>query len=231
MIKRLLIIITSICLICSLQTSAWSQISFHQLPRHRSTIGFAFTQSNWELYDVEGSIRSFASSIDYGYMPNVKISVLPGVRFISSKRNVDVPPSPTASVEIMSQSKLRGSNLHYFFTGGLGSDYTQTTGRVYGGIRDTFHTIVVSLNGGVGLFHRLDTKEDLIFVPFFSVNYVNHWINLSTDNRIYDDSTNQSVTGHVGMEIEISKNVSILGVWNFSFMESGGTFTIGINFH
>ena len=226
MSKRLLVILVSIFLFCFLQTSGWSQISFHQLPRYRSTIGFAFTQSKWELYDVEGSIRSFSSSIDYGYMPNVKISFLPGVRFISSKTNVDVPPSPTANVAFMSQSRLPGSNLHYYFTGGIGSSYTHTTGRVYGGVNDTYHTL-----GGIGIFHRLDTKEDLVFIPFFSVNYVNHWVNLSTDNRIYDDSTDQLVSGHAGMEMEISENVSILGAWNFSFMESGGTITIGVNFY
>ncbi len=152
MFKRILFVVLSIFLLCFLQTAGWCQISFHKLPRHRSTIGFAFTQSNWELYDVEGSVRSFSSSIDYGYMQNVKVSVIPGIRFISSKANIDVPPSPSASIRIMSLSKLHGSDLHYYFTGAIGSRYTQTTGRVYGGIRDTFHTAVVSLNGGLGCF-------------------------------------------------------------------------------
>lgn len=229
--KKVIYLLFIILFVSFIPKIGWSQTSFYKLPKYHSSFGISFTQSEWEFYDIKGNIRSFVSSIDYGYMPDVKISVIPAISFTSTNANIDVPPSPYVGIGIMSATKLPSSNLHYYFSGVLGAGYAQASGRVYGGIRDTFHAVVVSLGGGLGIFHRVDTNSDLSFMPFFGVNYSNLWNNLSTTSQTYDDSTVQKVTGHAGIEVEMSSDISISGTWNFSFMEAGGTFTFGLNFH
>lgn len=220
-----------------LPITGWTQLGYYDLPRYQTLFGVSLTQSEYGLYNINkghirsGRIRSFISSIDYGYTSDVKISFSPGISFISTDADIDIPPSPYLGVGIMNIIKFPHTNLHYFIKGSSGVTYAQATGQIHSNRNETYHSIGVSVSGSIGVFHRMNTESDMNFTPFFVVNYSNIWINRSTIREIYSDSTEQVATGNAGLEMQMTDRISLLGQWNFSFMESDGTFTIAIIFH
>lgn len=217
-----------------LVNTAYSQTSFKRLNRFQSSIGISYSQINSE--DIFQSINenyrfntnSFQLNFDYGYAQDVKISVIPGISFTTlSRDDLDIPPSPSALLQIMRIGDLSDTKLRYFLLGEVGSSYAQAILKFH---RDV-HAVTVRLIGGGGIYHHFQTDSELSFVPFFGVYYGNLWQNLSTTQSRLDDLSTAAWIGNTGVELIFSPNLSIIGKWYFSFENSKTLFHIGVNFH
>ena len=220
-------------LLILLPMTASSQMSLYPLPRHRAAFGVAFDyQRNDNLFknicgDLEFNIRTFRTNIDYGFNRDIKISIIPGIRF-TDVNLADVPLSPTAEIRLTNMGPLGTTTLDYFLIGSFGADYAQ----LHGACVDVLHLIDIELVGGIGLSHTLRTQTELVIIPFFLASYSNIWRNISTQRQILIDNTSGLFTGQAGAEISLTDSISIIGTWNFSFENPENTyFQIGLNFH
>ncbi len=220
-------------LLILLPMTAESQMSLYPLPQRRAAFGVAFDyQRNDNLFknicgDLEFNIRTFQTNIDYGFNQDIKISMIPGIRF-TDVNLADVPLSPTAEIRLTNMGPLGTTTLDYFLIGSIGADYAQ----LHGACVDVLHLIDIELVGGIGLSHTLRTQSELVIIPFFGAFYSNIWRNISTQRQILIDSTSGLFTGQAGAEIELTKSISIIGTWNFSFENPENSyFQIGLNFH
>lgn len=213
--------------------TAESQMSLYPFPQRRAAFGVAFDyQRDDNLFknicgDLEFNIRTFQTHIDYGLNRDIKISLIPGVRF-TDVNLADVPPSPTAEIRLTNMGPLGTTTLDYFLIGSFGADYAQ----LHNACVDVLHLIEMELIGGIGLSHTLRTQSELVIIPFFGAFYSNIWRNISTQQHILIDSTSGLFTGQAGAEIELTASISIIGTWNFSFeTPEKSYFQIGLNFH
>lgn len=214
-----------------LPMTASAQMSLYHLPRYKTAFGVAFDyQHNDNLFrnicgDLSFDIRTFRTSIDYGFNNDIKISVIPGISF-TNVRLADVPPSPIAEIRLTNTGRLGTTNLDYFLLGSFGSDYSQLIGPC-----DTLHLINMELIGGIGISHTIRTESELVITPFFGGFFSNTWKNISTARQILIDRTSGLFTGQTGAEVALTESVSLIGIWHFSFESSDTHFQIGLNFH
>lgn len=219
-----------------LSIPALAQTGIRALPAGKSAIGLGFQyydpppqiQRNRGNYQHRFRARNIRGSLDYHFSRELKVSFIPGVAFlnIASRDSIEVPPSPSAELRLTSTGPLGTmSNLDYFAKGGFRTHYTQ----VYSGGK-ALHYVNMTLAGGVGVIHRLNTVTEWQFNPFFGVFYSNIWRNTSTTRDIIVDDTYSLFTGEAGVEIETSPTTNIIGSVEFSFETSEIVYNIGINF-
>ncbi len=213
--------------------TASSQMSLNPLPQRRAAFGVAFDyQRNDNLFknicgDLGFNIRTFQTHIDYAFNRDIKISVIPGIRF-TDVNLADVPPSPTAEIRLTNMGPLGTTTLDYFLIGSFGADYAQ----LHNACVDVLHLIEMELIGGIGLSHTLRTQSELVIIPFFGAFYSNIWRNISTQQQILIDNTSGLFTGQAGAEFALTESINIIGTWNFSFQGPENVyFQIGLNFH
>lgn len=221
-------------LICCLPVSA--QTGILSMPAGESAIGLGFQyyappsqiaerSSNYRREFRASHIRG---SLDYQFNPTLKISFLPGIAFLNmpNQRTVDVPPSPSAELQLAATGPLFAEKtIDYFFRGAFQSHYSQ----IYKSGEAT-HYINMTVTGGIGVIGKLWTTTEWGFHPFFGVFYSNRWRNTSTTRRIIVDDTYNLFTGEAGVEIQASSTTHIIGSVEFSFQSSEIIYNIGISF-
>ena len=89
----------------------------------------------------------------------------------------------------------------------------------------------MSLRGGVGLLHILETGYAWSLKPFFGMFYTQAWNNVSTTERVHMNTTQNFFTGEAGAEVELSPTMSAIGSVEFSFQSSELLYRFGLNFH
>jgi len=70
----------------------------------------------------------------------------------------------------------------------------------------------------------------MALIPFFGIYAANQWINVSTTRNTLLDATDTGFNGQGGIEVAFSQQMSIIGLWNFSFSNPLSTFQISLNF-
>ena len=216
--------------------SASAQTGIRALPAGKSAIGLGLQyydpppqiQQSRGNYQYRFRARNIRASLDYHFSRELKVSFISGIAFlnIASRDSVEVPPSPSAELRLTSSGPLGSMrSLDYFAKGGFRTHYTQ----VHSGGR-ALHYVNMTLTGGLGVIHRLNTVTAWKFNPFFGVFYSNIWRNASTTREILVDDTHSLFTGEAGIEIETSPTTNIIGSVEFSFETSEIIYNVGISF-
>ena len=217
-------------------TSASAQTGIRALPTGKSAIGLGFQyydpppqiQRNRGNYQHQFRARNIRGSLDYHFSRELKVSLIPGIAFLdlASGDSVEVPPSPSAELRLISTGPLGSMRtLDYFAKGGFRTHYTRDHSS-----QRALHHVTMILTGGLGIIHRLNTVTEWKFNPFFGVFYSNIWRNTSTTREILVDDTYSLFTGEAGIEIETSSTTNIIGSVEFSFETSEVIYNIGISF-
>ena len=89
----------------------------------------------------------------------------------------------------------------------------------------------MTLRGGAGLLHTLETGYGWSLKPFFGMFYTQAWNNVSTTQRVHVNTIQNFFTGEAGVEIELSPTMSAIGSVEFSFESSELLYRFGLNFH
>ena len=145
-----------------------------------------------------------------------------GLNFTNGDGSVEFMPSPTGEFRYTRVNSLPVMNLDYFWRVGCqGSSYSLT----YETASGISHSGGLGFTGGAGLSLRVEKGERWAFTPFLGVFYSNWW---NFSRRL-----DHVPTAEVGIEIDVSSKLSLVGMYTYSFdpARTVNAFQIGVSFH
>ena len=206
--------------------AAYSQMSFKKLPIGKTGYGFVFSPQT--------DVTTIGARIDYGINNDSKISLGGGIGFTNDEElesyGGDIPPSPAVGLSVLHIQSLGQSGLEYFMQGGFAGAFARVVDDSTN--KTLVRTRTFALSGAGGILKRLKTQSDLVIIPYFGLSYTNAWA--TVESLLYDfeeTDSDGSFGGAVGLEIEMSPKMSVIGSFAFSFQSSNTVFSIGLNFH
>ena len=175
-------------------------------------------------------------SIGYGISDRTKVALTGGVGFadedLYDSSSVHLPPALGSGVEVIHIRPLGQTGLDYFFSGGVHTTFSRTldasTNKILASARS------VGFSGGGGLLKRLESDFGWNLNAFCSIGFSEAGTNLDTKDgsvEVRGEPTFFSFAGGVGLEIEISPMISIIGGFQISLKDFYRGFSIGLNFH
>ena len=228
--KRMLIIPFFLLVIFSIPVSA--QTGFYRSPAGKVGIGIGY-QRYRPPKRTEAPFRFHAQTLlgnlDYAFNNDLKISFLPGISFFEANTQIpyEIAPSPSVDIRLLSVNDMNMTGLRFFILGGFRTQYTNI-------VRSwdlPLHSVNMTLRGGAGLLHILQTDYAWSLKPFFGMFYTQAWNNVSTTQKVHVNTTQNFFTGEAGLEIELSPTMSAIGSVEFSFESSELLYRFGLNFH
>lgn len=212
--------------------AASAQTGFHQPPAGKMGIGMGYQRYN-PPNRTEAAFRfkaqTLLGNLDYMFSDDLKISLLPGVSFFEVNTGIpyEITPSPSADIRLLSVNDMNMTGLKFFILGGFRTQYINIvrTGNL------PLHSINMSLRGGAGLLHILETDYEWRLKPFFGMFWTQGWNNVSTTERVHVNTAQNFFTGEAGMEVDLSPTMSAIGSVEFSFQSSELLYRFGLNFH
>lgn len=204
---------------------AYSQVPFKKLPIGNTGYGIEFSP--------QIDVTTIGARVDYGINTDSKIYFGAAIGFTDDDElgsyGGNIPPSPGVGLGVLHIQPLGQSELEYFLHSALSAGFAWVVDNV------TDETIVNSraytLSGGAGILKRLKTQSDWVIIPYFGLSYTNIW--LTVENTLWDyeeTDSDGSLGGTIGLEIEMSSKMSVVGAFGFSFQSSDTVFGISLNF-
>ena len=244
-----------------LAITPYALASFYEFSDYNSNFGISYTHNkdatsyinyiHLKLNNVNlESERTLGLNINYGYLPNIRVSFQPKLYFTKAS-TLDMPPAPGAILQIMNIGSIhigsvQNNSLAYFLGGSIGATYRnfkyeKIINMYYNTGYSTryrsefleYQTHIVNLqaNGVIGLLSRLKINSESTVIPFFAVHYIQDWFQVSENSNLFEDESNYTFNGQAGLEIGILPNMSLTGSWIFSFETDDSLFSFSINFH
>lgn len=214
--------------------AVYAQASLYRLPTGDTSLGVALSQQNIGIIESKNT-TTVGANLDYGIEDNLKISFQVGVGLTDA---TDMPPAPKGGVGIMRLKPLGDTGLDYFLGGDFGAVFFRSvqasTNRVFESSR------ILSLSGAAGVLKRLETESGQVMHPFFALSYIRSWetseahaeLTEELENVVFKRSARRGdLVGEIGIEIELSPTVTVLGGLQFSFERSDIAFRVGLNFY
>lgn len=228
--KGILIIPFFILVIFSIPVSA--QTGFYRSPAGKIGVGIGYQRYS-PPKRTEAPFRFHAQTLlgnlDYAFNEDLKISFLPGASFFQANTQTpyEIAPSPSADLRLLNVNDMNMTGLKFFLVGGFRTQYTNIvrTGDL------PLHSVNMTLRGGAGLLHILETGYAWHLKPFFGMFYTQAWNNVSTTQKVHVNTAQNFFTGETGVEIELSPTMSAIGSVEFSFQSSELLYRFGLNFH
>lgn len=228
--KRILVTPFFVFVIFSVSVSA--QTGFYRSPVGKLGIGIGY-QRYRPPKRTEAPFRFHAQTLlgdlDYAFNNDLKISFLPGVSFFEANTQTpyEIAPSPSVDIRLLNVNDMNMTGLKFFLLGGFRTQYTNIVR-----IGDLpLHSVNMSLRGGAGLLHILETDYTWSLKPFFGMFYTQAWNNVSTTQKVHVNTSQNFFTGEAGLEVELSPTMSAIGSVEFSFQSSELLYRFGLNFH
>ncbi len=208
--------------------TAYSQTDLYGLLRGEMAIAVSFGRSQ--------NSSGMRGSVGYGISDRTKVALTGGLSFANEdlydSSGIHLPPALGSEVEVIHIRPLGQIGLDYFLSGGVHTTFSRTldasTNKILASARS------VGFSGGGGLLKRLETDFGWSLNPFCGIVFSETGTNLDTkDGRVEvrGDPTFFNFTGGVGLEIEISPMISIVGGFLISLKDFHRDFSIGLNFH
>ncbi len=216
----------------SVPVSVSAQTSFYKSPAGKIGIGMGYQRYS-PPKRTEAPFRFYAQTmlgnLDYTFSRDLKMSLLPGVSFFETNTQIpyEIAPSPSIDIRLLNVSDMNMTGLEFFILGGFRTQYMN----VVRGSNLPLHSVNMTLRGGVGLLHRLETDYAWVLKPFFGMFYTQTWNNVSTTQKVHVNTAQNFFTGEAGLEVELSPTMSAIGSVEFSFESSELLYRFGLNFH
>ena len=228
--KRILVI--SFFLFVTSAVSVFAQTGFYRSGVGKLGIGMGYQRYN-PPKRTEAPFRFHAQTLlgnlDYAFNNDLKISLLPGVSFFEANTQIpyEIAPSPSVDIRLLNVNDMNMTGLKFFILGGFRTQYMNIvrTGDL------PLHSINMTLRGGAGFLHILETDYAWSLKPFFGIFYTQAWNNVSTTQKVHVNTAQNFFTGETGLEIELSPTMSAIGSVEFSFQSSELLYRFGLNFH
>lgn len=213
--------------------TAYSQVSFKKLPIGGTSYGFEFSPQT--------DVTTIGARLDYGINNDSKISFGGAIGFTDDDFGTfvtyggDVPPFPLVDMSILHIETFKQYELEFFLQGGFAGAFRRviTSYDLLSGESTDGHSLwSYTLSGRGGILKRLKTHSEWVISPFFALSYTNVWV--IVESRLYaleETDSDGSFGGIVGMEIEMSQTMSVVGAFGFSFQSSDTVFSLSLNLH
>ena len=219
-------------LLVMFSVSVSAQTGFYRSPAGKLGIGIGY-QRYRPAKRTEAPFRFHAqtllSNLDYAFNNDLKISFLPGISFFEANTQIpyEIAPSPSVDIRLLNVNDMNMTGLKFFLLGGFRTQYTNI-------VRSwdlPLHSVNMTLRGGAGLLHILETDYAWSLKPFFGMFYTQAWNNVSTTEKVHVNTSQNFFTGEAGLEVELSPTMSAIGSVEFSFESSELLYRFGLNFH
>ena len=207
---------------------AHAQTGLYELKQGRMGVGLDFSRG-------QNSI-GVGGSLSYGVNNGTKIALVADTGIIDKDRydssEVDIPLPIMIGIRSVHVGPLAQTDLDYFLTGAFGTAFSRTldasTNETLASARSA------GLSGGVGISKRIQTNFGWILNPFCRISYSRSWARLDIKGSSEGTRHNRTYSGfggRIGLEIELSPAISIIGGFGVSFKDFARGFSIGLNFH
>ena len=198
-------------------------------------VGFGFTGFDFSRnQDAIG----IAGNLSYGINNRTKIVLTTNMDSFNRDRygpEFDVPPSVAIGIGPVHVGSLGQTGLGYFLTGTVYRGFSSGISRR---LDDPTYQRLLSvrtngIGGGGGISKRLETNFGWVLNPFCGVSYSRSWSRISrrAPEEITLNRVRSGYGGRVGLEIELSPMISVIGTFGISFEDFNKSFSIGLNIH
>ena len=208
---------------------AYAQTSLYRLPTADTSLGLALSRQDIGITKPIVT-TTVGANLDYGIEDDLKISFQAGVGLSDAPA---MPPAPTGVIDIVRIKPLGDTGLDYFWRGDFGAVFFRTVQESTNQILE--RSRILRLSGAAGVLKRLETESGQVMLPFFALSYIRSWETLETnpeENWTYTRSARRGdLAGEIGIEIEWSPTITVLGGLQFSFERSDIAFRVGLNFY
>ena len=206
--------------------TAFSQTSSYMSTPGKSAIGMSIS-----FLDTGRSLNGYlVSPVDHSTQAIFAIGI--GLRDNETLEGTgeSIPPAPAGVVALEKTSGLGTTGLQSFVSGGVGASSAK---RVRTADDITLRSVVgLTAFGAAGIFKRLKTSSDWVMTPSFGVSYAYTW--LTIDDKLFNQKeTTESgdFSGGVGLQLDLSPEISVWGGLLFSFDTSDTALTVGVSWH
>ena len=238
---------------------AYAQTGLYELPQGRMAVGLGFTGVDFSRgQDAIGIAGSLGYGINnrtrIALVTNV--GIIDEERYFGSE--LDIPLPVAISVGPVHVGSLGQTGLDYFLTGAFYRGFSSGISRR---LDDPTNERLLSvrtngLAGGGGISKRSETNFGWLLNPlsrvvsilpthlatnsgwvlnsFCGVSYSRSWTRIWTKGAREETERNRIYSGFggtVGLEIELSPTISVIGAFRVSFKNFDESFSIGLNFH
>lgn len=206
--------------------TAYSRTGLYELPAGETAVGLSLGRGQ--------NSSAIGGNLGYGISNRTKIAFTGGVSFIDKDLydgSVHQPSNFSGGIALIYIRPLGQTGLDYFFSGNTYTGFSRLLDASTNETIASAHS--VGLTGGGGLIKRLETNFGWALKPFCGIFCSGSWASVSNQARekTKRDFTFFGFTGNVGLEIEISSMISVVGVLGISLEDFNRGFSIGLNLH
>ena len=218
-----------------LPVTAYSQIGLYGLRQGEMAAGIGISGLDFSRSQDAIGIRG---NFSYGMSSHTRIALISNIGFLARNlygSELDVPPSLMIGIQPVHTSPLGQTGLDYFLTGVFYRGFSSGISRR---LDDPTYERLLSvrtngLSGGGGISKRLETNFSWVLNPFCGVSYSRSWTRVSRKEgpEIRLNRVSSRYGGRVGLAIELSSMISVIGTFRVSFEDFNNSFSMGLNFH
>ena len=228
--------VCTVFLFALLSVTAYSQTGLYDLRQGGMAFGVGVSGldfSSQNTFDIGGNLS-------YGINNQTKIVLTTNIGIVDEDRysgsEFDVPLPVAIGVGSVHVGSLGQTGLNYFLTGAF---YTGFSSGISRRLDDPTYERLLSVRtngfaGGGGISKRLETNFGWALNPFCGVSYSRSWTRVSLKEMPEEMRHNRVSSGYggrIGLEIELSSMISLIGAFRVSFEDFNNSFSIGLNFH
>lgn len=220
-----------------LPVAAYAQTGLFELQRGSVAAGLGFTGLDFSsTQDAMG----IGGNLSYGISRRTQIALIANMGIIDEDRysdtGLDVPPPVAIGIRPMHVSSLGRTGLDYFLTGTVYTGFSSGISYRLDDPTDAtlFSVRTIGFGGGGGILKRIETGFGWRLNPFCGVSYSRSRTHIGAKSEQDEDGHNRTYSGFggkVGLEVELSPMISVIGTYGFSLEDFDGTFSIGLSLH
>ena len=207
--------------------TAYSQTGLYGLPAGEMAVGLSLGRGQHS--------SAIGGNFGYGISNRTKVAFTGGVSFIDKNvydGSVHQPLNFRGGVSLIHIRPLGQTGLDYFLSGHTYTGFYRLLDASTNETITSAHS--VGLSGGGGLIKRFETDFGWALKPFCSIFSSGAWARLDAKDgsvEVRESPTFLGFAGNVGLEIEISPMISVVGVFGVDLEDFDRGFSIGLNFH
>lgn len=217
--------------------TVYAQTGLFELQRGGVAAGLGFTGLDFSsTQDTMG----IGGNLSYGISSQTRIALIANMGIVDEDRysdtGLDVPPPVAIGIRPMHVSSLGRTGLDYFVSGTVYTGFSSGISYKLDDPTDAtlFSVRTTGVGGGGGILKHIETGFGWRLNPFCRVSYSRSWTHIGDKSGRDEDGHNRTYSGfggEVGLEVELSPAISVVGGYGFSLEDFDGTFSVGLSLH
>jgi hypothetical protein len=176
---------------------------------------------------LQEDATSLVSSLRYGISQNLSASLAAGLGFADEDLilpeglvlpGISIPPAPVLGIGFGTVNRLGQTGLDYWSSIDFGVTFGEV---VYDPTGETLITLrATAMIIGVGFMKKITIGSDLALVSLVGISNTQTWVDWESEIMNIAETESDNVwSGQMGLIVEVSTKMSIMGTVGFSFQE------------